>query len=68
MTVEIPVFAALYLGFRFVRGSKTPALLDIDLVTGTYDDSAEDDEDNENINRRERGKLGFLWRMWSWVA
>lgn len=66
--VEIPVLFVLYWSFRLIKKSKTPALADIDLITGTYDDSADDDEDNEKIERREHGRLGFLWKAYSWVA
>ncbi|GAA6000489.1 hypothetical protein JCM10207_008035 [Rhodosporidiobolus poonsookiae] len=66
--LEIPVLAVLYLGFRSFKGSKTPGLLELDLDSGRHDDSAEDEEDNEKARRRERGRLGWAWRVYGWVA
>jgi amino acid permease len=68
LAVEIPFLFILYWSFRLIKGSKTPSLLEIDLVTGEYMDTQADIDDNENIYRREKGRYGFLWVMWGWVA
>ncbi|GAA5887307.1 hypothetical protein JCM6882_002485 [Rhodosporidiobolus microsporus] len=69
LVVEIPVLAVLYFSFRFIKGSRTPSLDELDLVTGEHDDNNEEDvEDNAKVERREGGRLGWAWKVYSWVA
>jgi len=67
-TVELPVFLALYLFWRLVKGVKSPTLLQIDLDTNRYQETERDKEDNREIERREKGKFGWAWKMYSWIA
>ncbi|GAA5860050.1 hypothetical protein JCM8547_003074 [Rhodosporidiobolus lusitaniae] len=66
--LEIPVLFVLYWSFRLTTRSRTPSLLEVDLVTGTHEESKEDEEDNGRIERRERGKFGWGWKAYSWIA
>ncbi|GAA6034842.1 hypothetical protein JCM8097_009327 [Rhodosporidiobolus ruineniae] len=66
--LELPILLILYLGFRFIKGSRTPSLLEIDLVSGQYQDTEADEENNLEIARREKGRFGLFWRVYGWVA
>ncbi|GAA5825598.1 hypothetical protein JCM11251_000304 [Rhodosporidiobolus azoricus] len=67
--LEIPVLAFLYVSFRLVKGSRTPSLNEIDLISGEHDDNnVFDIEDNEKHARREGGPFGWVWKVYSWVA
>lgn len=65
--VEIPVFILLYVGWRLIKRIRSPTLLQIDLDSGRYRDTSEDEEDNELVERRESGRLGWLWKAYGAV-
>ncbi|GAA5827450.1 hypothetical protein JCM5353_002103 [Sporobolomyces roseus] len=66
--IELPVFLALYLFWRLVKRVKSPTLLEIDLDSNRYQETERDREDNREISRRESGKFGCAWKMYSWIA
>ncbi|GAA5925996.1 hypothetical protein JCM3775_005171 [Rhodotorula graminis] len=68
--IELPIFVALYLVFRLAKWGKvrTPSLKEIDLDTGRYVNTAEDDKDDEDRAARESGRLGWAWKAWGWIA
>ncbi|KAK4049667.1 Basic amino-acid permease [Microbotryomycetes sp. JL201] len=66
--VELPVFALLYVVWWAIKRSKTAPLHQVDLDSHRYVDTPADLMDNERIERREHGKFGVLWRMYSWIA
>ncbi|GAA5971453.1 hypothetical protein JCM21900_002210 [Sporobolomyces salmonicolor] len=66
--IELPVFLVLYLFWRVIKRVRSPSLLQIDLDSNRYFNTKEDDLDNEAIERRESGKFGWAWKMWSWIA
>ncbi|GAA6017271.1 hypothetical protein JCM10207_003673 [Rhodosporidiobolus poonsookiae] len=66
--IEIPVFILLYIAWRLIKRVRTPALADIDLETLRYFNTPEDEQDNLLIEQREKGRYGWAWRAWSWVA
>lgn len=66
--VEIPVFLVMYLAWRLIKKVKSPSLLEIDLDTGRYVETARDVQDNKEIEEKERGKWGWFWKAYSWIA
>lgn len=66
--IELPIFVALYIGWRLIKRVKSPTLLQIDLDTGRHEDGLEEELDNEKNEEREHGKFGWLWRLASYVA
>jgi len=66
--IELPLFALLYVIWRLVKHTPTPSLLDIDVDAGRHVEGPEDTKNNEDINRRERGKYGWLWKIYGLVA
>ncbi|KAI5480109.1 amino acid transmembrane transporter [Pseudohyphozyma bogoriensis] len=65
--VELPLFLILYLGWRVVKGIRTPSVEDIDVDSGRYVEREEDKENNETIDRREKGKFGWAWKLYNAV-
>lgn len=68
LPVELPIFLVLYLGWRLIKRSRTRSLLAIDLDTGRFVNSAVEEADDAEVQRRESGKYGWAWKMYSWVA
>ncbi|GAA6014386.1 hypothetical protein JCM11491_007036 [Sporobolomyces phaffii] len=66
--IEIPVFLVLYGFWRVVKKVKSPSLGEIDLDSQRYVETARDVADNDEIERRERGKFGWAWKAYSWFA
>ncbi|GAA5884977.1 hypothetical protein JCM16303_006501 [Sporobolomyces ruberrimus] len=66
--IEIPVFLVMYLAWRLIKKVKSPSLLEIDLDTGRYVETARDVQDNKEIEEREGGKWGWFWKAYSWIA
>ncbi|GAA5944698.1 uncharacterized protein JCM15063_000835 [Sporobolomyces koalae] len=66
--IELPVFLVLYLFWRFVKGVKSPTLLQIDLDSQRYHETERDVRDNVEIEQRETGRFGWAWKMYSWIA
>lgn len=68
--IELPIFLALYVAWRVIKWGKvrTPSLKEIDLDTGRYVNTAEDDKDDEDRAARESGRLGWAWKIWGWIA
>lgn len=67
--IELPVFALCYIAWRVIRQrGKTPSLHQIDLDSGRYIDTERDEADNVEIERREKGRWGWAWKTYSWVA
>ncbi|KAJ7440063.1 amino acid permease/ SLC12A domain-containing protein [Mycena galericulata] len=66
--IELPVFALLYLIWRLVKHTRTPSLLDIDVDAGRHVEGPEDATNNADIDRREHGKYGWLWKIYGLVA
>ncbi|GAA5993051.1 hypothetical protein JCM10908_003079 [Rhodotorula pacifica] len=66
--IELPVFLVLYLFWRVIKRVKSPTLLQIDLDTQRYVETERDVEDNQRIEERERGKFGWAWKLYSWIA
>ncbi|ORY43937.1 amino acid permease/ SLC12A domain-containing protein [Leucosporidium creatinivorum] len=66
--IELPVFLVLYLGWRLIKRSRTSSLKGIDLDTGRFVNSAVEEADDADVQRRESGKFGWAWKMYSWVA
>jgi hypothetical protein len=61
-----PLFALLYVIWRLVKRTSSP--LDIDIDAGRHVEGPEDAKNNEDINRRERGKYGWPWKIYGLVA
>ena len=68
LTVELPAFALLYIIWRLIKRPPFPKLHEIDLDKGRHEETPEDMADDEQIARREKGRAGILWKMYSWVA
>ena len=66
--IELPIFALLYIVWRLVKRVKTPNLIEMDLDSGRHDDGIEDEEDNAKLEARERGRFGWLWKVYGAVA
>ncbi|KAF8158920.1 hypothetical protein K438DRAFT_328501 [Mycena galopus ATCC 62051] len=66
--IELPLFALLYVLWRLVKHTPTPSFLDIDVDSGRHVEGPEDATNNEDIGKRERGKYGWLWKIYGLVA
>lgn len=66
--VELPIFAGLYLFWRLLKGVRTPSLSQIDLDSGRYVQTEDDEVDDLARAEREKGRMGWAWRMYGWVA
>ncbi|GAA5850411.1 hypothetical protein JCM3766R1_007185 [Sporobolomyces carnicolor] len=66
--IEIPVFLVLYVARRLIKRVRSPSLLEVDLDTGRYEETESDKQDNREIEEREQGKYGTLWKAYSWFA
>ncbi|GAA5992214.1 hypothetical protein JCM5350_000642 [Sporobolomyces pararoseus] len=66
--IELPVFLVLYIAWRLIKRVKSPSLLQIDVDTARYVETARDIQDNKEIEEREKGKYGFFWKAHSWIA
>lgn len=67
-SVELPVFLVLYLSWRLLKRSQIRSLKAIDLDTGRFVNTAVEEADDTEVQRRESGRFGWAWRMYSWVA
>ncbi|KAF8211901.1 amino acid permease-domain-containing protein [Mycena galopus ATCC 62051] len=66
--IELPLFALLYVLWRLVKPTPTPSLLNVDANSGRHVEGPEDATNNEDIDRREHGKYGWLWKIHGLVA
>ncbi|KAL7336457.1 amino acid permease/ SLC12A domain-containing protein [Rhodotorula toruloides] len=66
--IELPIFAGLYLFWRLLKGVRTPSLSQIDLDSGRYVQTEDDEVDDLARAEREKGRMGWAWRMYGWVA
>ncbi|KAJ3550001.1 hypothetical protein NMY22_g666 [Coprinellus aureogranulatus] len=66
--IELPIFVLLYAGWKIIKRPQTRTLLQIDLDTGRHAQTAEDLQDDEKIAQREKGRAGWFWRLYSYIA
>jgi AAT family amino acid transporter len=66
--VELPVFVLLYVIWRLVKRPPFPKLEQLDLDSGRYHNTVADDEDDKLIDEREKGKFGWFWKAYSYIA
>ena len=62
------MFLVLYVAWRLIKRVRSPSLLEVDLDTGRYEETESDKQDNREIEEREQGKYGTLWKAYSWFA
>ena len=69
LSVELPVFALLYIVWRLIKRTPYPSLIEIDLDTGRHAETYADEKNNEEVERREKSKkFGWFWRLYSFIA
>lgn len=63
--IELPLFLVLYVGWRLIKRVHSPTLLQIDLDSGRHAEDEYDEQNNQEIEQREKGKYGWAWRAYS---
>lgn len=70
VSLYLQLFAMLVLtlGWKFIHRIRSPDLFLIDLQTDEHHDGEDDWEDDAGREERTKGKLGWAWKTWYFLA